>query len=374
MPTPNWTRFILLLFVGGTFIVSLLVGVLGHGVARYAGIGTVMSLVVLVLLVIERWAWRWPGVRAILRMPDLEGTWEVELDSTFGGDGGGSKTIYLVIHQTYSTVVVEVLTNLGRSCSEAASVTKRGPRRILSYVYRAEPEATRRVGNEPHRGAAELLIETDPKLRFEGNYWTDRGTTGTLRASGRNKKKCGSFVTAATAAFERAADGNVEFSEEGEVRPTEGTLDLLYDEVSRDLEGQHEYIEALNQRAQQLFGFAILILTILAAVTPSHRGTATKAVFAAGIPFFALAAFYSGLAWEFLKWRLDPDVRVLWDRYRGKSEEHVRHQVIQNRLDCLNDNQGKLELKLKRIKRARLWLYLGFAYLVALLLYRVISG
>jgi hypothetical protein len=63
----------------------------------------------------------------------------------------------------------------------------------------------KRVGNELHRGAAELLIETDPKLRLERSYWTDRGTTGTLRASGRNKKKCGSFVTAA---YEHAADGN----------------------------------------------------------------------------------------------------------------------------------------------------------------------
>jgi hypothetical protein len=203
MPTPNWTRFTLLLFVGGTFIVSLLVGVLGQGTARYAGIGTVTSLVVLVLLGIDRRAWRWPGVRSILRMPDLEGTWQVELDSTYGGDGGGAKTIYLVIHQTYSTVTVEVLTDLGRSCSEAASITKRGPRHFLSYVYRAEPEATRRVGNEPHRGAAELTIESGDELRFEGSYWTDRGTTGTLRATAWNKKKCGSFATASAASYER---------------------------------------------------------------------------------------------------------------------------------------------------------------------------
>jgi hypothetical protein len=159
-----------------------------------------------------------------------------------------------------------------------------------------------------------------------------------------------------------------------QVRPSEGTLALLYEEIARDLDGQHDYIEQLNQRAQQLFGSATVILTILAAVTPAHPGVGTKIAFLLGIPFFALSAFYSGQAWEFLKWRYDPDVRNLWKHYRGKDEEHVRHQVIQNRLACLDDNQGKLNLKLGRIKHSRLWLYAGFAYLVVLLLYRVISG
>jgi hypothetical protein len=139
-----------------------------------------------------------------------------------------------------------------------------------------------------------------------------------------------------------------------DVHPSEGTLALLYAEIAHDLDGQHAYIDQLNQRAQQLFGFATAFLV--------------------GVPFFVLSAFYSGRAWEFVKWSDDPDVRNLWEKYRGKADEHVRHQVIQNRLASLKDNQEKLELKVMRIKRARLWLYGGFAYLVMLLVYRVISG
>jgi hypothetical protein len=159
-----------------------------------------------------------------------------------------------------------------------------------------------------------------------------------------------------------------------DVHPSEGTLALLYAEIAHDLDGQHAYIDQLNQRAQQLFGFATVILTILAAVTPSHPERGTKIAFLVGVPFFVLSAFYSGRAWEFVKWSDDPDVRNLWEKYRGKADEHVRHQVIQNRLASLKDNQEKLELKVMRIKRARLWLYGGFAYLVMLLVYRVISG
>jgi hypothetical protein len=202
MPTPSWARFTLLLFVGALFLTTLLVGALGDGAARYAGIGAVMSFVVLVLLVIDRWAWKWWGVRHILRVPDLEGTWKVELESGYKGKGGGAKTSYLVVHQTYSSITVEVLTDLGRSCSEASSLTKLGPRLLLAYVYRAEPEAIRRAGNEPHRGAAELLVETKPQIRLEGDYWTDRETVGRVRAVGWNKTKCGSYATASGAVFE----------------------------------------------------------------------------------------------------------------------------------------------------------------------------
>jgi hypothetical protein len=201
MPTPNWARFTLLLFVAGSFLATLLVGTLGHGTARYAGVGSVMSLVVLVLFAIERWGWKWPGIRDVLRVPNLEGTWEVELESSYPGDGGGTKTCYLVVHQTYSSITVEVLTDLGRSCSEAASLSRRGPQLVLAYVYRAEPEAIRRSGNEPHRGATELLVETQPEIRFEGDYWTDRQTVGRVRSVGWNESKCASFATASEAAF-----------------------------------------------------------------------------------------------------------------------------------------------------------------------------
>jgi hypothetical protein len=159
-----------------------------------------------------------------------------------------------------------------------------------------------------------------------------------------------------------------------ETRPSAGTLALLYDEVGKSLDDEHAYVEALNARAQQLFSFATVILAILAGVIPTHPHTGTKVAYAISLPIFALAAYYSGRAWEFRKWRSDPDVKQLWEHYRGRSEEHVRHQVIQNRLACLSDNEPGLTAKLGWIKRARVWLYLGFVYVAALLLYQILTG
>lgn len=201
MPTGPWARFTIALFIALSFLASTIGGFAGSNAARYATVGAIMSAVVLILLGIERFAWKWWGFRHVLRVPNLNGTWRVELESSYEGEGGGLQTIYLVIHQSYSTVTVEVLTERARSCSETASLARRGPRIVLAYVYRAEPESLRREGNEPHQGAAELLIETGPPLRFEGDYWTIRKSVGRLRSTGWCKLRCGSFSTASKASF-----------------------------------------------------------------------------------------------------------------------------------------------------------------------------
>lgn len=203
MPSAAWTRFILLLFVGLSFVASLAAAKVGPGAARWATAGTVITGVTLILLVIDRWLWRVPGIRHLLRVPDLNGTWRVALESSYQGEGGGEQTVYLVVHQIYSAVTVEVLTERVRSCSDTASLSKRGPRWVLAYVYRAEPEAIRREGNEPHRGSAELLVEMKPSLRFDGDYWTDRGHVGRLRATGWNKERFGSFASASAGDYQQ---------------------------------------------------------------------------------------------------------------------------------------------------------------------------
>lgn len=116
-----------------------------------------------------------------------------------------------------------------------------------------------------------------------------------------------------------------------------------------------------------------MILTILAGLVPGQSSTFGKVLDLIAIPLFVLAAFFSAKAWDFRLWRSDPDVTQLWQNYQLKSEEHLRHQVIQNRLDCLKANDAPLKRKLRQIKTAQVWLYVGFVYLVGLLLYRVFA-
>jgi len=201
MPSSGWARVTIALFAAFAALFSFLSAQVELGQqGRFAYLGVAASAAVLVLLAIDRWAWRWPVFRSVLRRPDLNGTWEIELASSH--EAAPPKTAYLVIHQTFSTITVEALTDLGRSCSDAASLAKRGPRWFLAYAYRAEPEVLGRKGNEPHRGAAELLVESQPLLRFDGGYWTDRETTGQIRAVGWTRQHCGSFASAERASFE----------------------------------------------------------------------------------------------------------------------------------------------------------------------------
>jgi SMODS-associating 2TM, beta-strand rich effector domain len=200
MPTPGWARFTLALFVGLSFFASLLAGALHLHGGSFAYVGATTSAVVLVLLFIDRWAWKWRGFRKVLRVPDLEGTWKIELESSF--NVGSPVVAYLVVHQTYSTISLTQLTAGATSFSETSDLARRGGWFVLSYVYRAEPEVLKREGNEPHRGAAELVIETQPTLTFAGDYWTDRKTVGRIRAVGWNKQKCGSFGSANQTHFE----------------------------------------------------------------------------------------------------------------------------------------------------------------------------
>jgi len=156
-------------------------------------------------------------------------------------------------------------------------------------------------------------------------------------------------------------------------KPTAETLAVLYDEIAQALSAQQASVDGLNERAQQLFSFAAVILTILAGLAPAQSSTTGKVLDLIGVPLFVVAAYFSGRAWEFQKWRTDPDATALWENYRLKSDEYLRHQVIQNRLQSLELNGKKLSTKLGRVKMARLWLYAGFIYVVALLFYRVLA-
>jgi hypothetical protein len=150
-------------------------------------------------------------------------------------------------------------------------------------------------------------------------------------------------------------------------------LATLYDEIAKDLDRQQAQIESLNERAQQLFGFAAAILTIIAAVAPHDAKTLTKLAFVAAIPVFGRAAWCAAAAWRLASWRGDPDVQVLWEGRRTDPEEHFRYQVIHNRLASIASNDNRIAAKVETVKRAHFWLYCGFVYIALLVAVRLLQ-
>jgi hypothetical protein len=157
-------------------------------------------------------------------------------------------------------------------------------------------------------------------------------------------------------------------------RPSPGTLALLYDEIADEQRSQQDLGDQLNQRAQQLFSFVAVILALLPVAIPEDPCLWEKIAVIAAIPLLALAALFSGQAWGFRTWRRDPSGLKLWERYRLNSEEIVRHQVIQNRLQAIEHNRSLLTTKRRAVKRAQWSLYVAVAYVAALVLYRILIG
>ena len=156
--------------------------------------------------------------------------------------------------------------------------------------------------------------------------------------------------------------------------PTDGTLALLYDEIGSALAAQHDHVESLNARAQQLLGFATIILAIVATIVPSHMSSGIRVLYVIAIPVFAIPAALSALAWRIRGYRADPSPLKLWEFYRLEDERDVREQVVSNRKESLAQNHKEIGQKLRLVKWAYWSLLVGFLYVAAVLLYQVAHG
>ncbi len=193
MPSAPWTRAIIFLAAGIWFVAAFFIGVPVDRVwLKYLG-GTA-SVVVILLLAFDLFIWRWLP-KWLVKRPNIRGTWKATLQSNFIGQDGKpvEKVCYIVIRQNYSKICVEMLFDISNSVSASAEIVQGNGRPALWYTYRSEAHALKQEGNPPHRGATTLYIADTPRVALEGDYWTERNTTGRIETSGRNKKLADSF-------------------------------------------------------------------------------------------------------------------------------------------------------------------------------------
>jgi hypothetical protein len=194
MPTPTWTRIVIFLAAVVWLVVCLISdSPVDQGALRALGISS--SVVVLLLLGFDYWLWRW-FPQAITKRPLLDGTWKARLDYEAGGGGIESKDCFMVIRQTYSDISVCMLFDISSSQSNSAGIALDKGRCSLWFSYWSSAETLAREGNAPHRGAAELIVSRKPKIRLEGDYWTERKTKGKIMAEARSKHHYDDFASA----------------------------------------------------------------------------------------------------------------------------------------------------------------------------------
>jgi len=134
-----------------------------------------------------------------VRVPDLQGTWEGELQSTWINpetkQGIPPLTMVLVIRQSFSSVSCTMFTKESESYSRAAqiAVEEETGAISLSYNYTNRSKATIRTRSPIHDGAAHLKVVTLPSRMLEGEYWTGRCTTGQMKLRFSSRQLIESF-------------------------------------------------------------------------------------------------------------------------------------------------------------------------------------
>ena len=200
MPTPPWTRAVILLAAALLAAAALALGIpLNEGLGRLLGLASVATVFLLALF--DRWLWRYlPS--SLIQRPNLNGTWQTSL--TFDKDGAPSeKRCYLVIEQTYSRISVDLVSSEGCSHSTSAGLVQQGLQQVLSYSYRNEPMTLVQARSPTHRGAAALMISKSGQgVRLAGDYWTERLTKGRIETIGHNRNRILDFNTAEAAVFD----------------------------------------------------------------------------------------------------------------------------------------------------------------------------
>ena len=168
--------------------------------------GLVVSILVLIAAIFERWGWAWRFLHGwFVKRPDIRGSWRVDLDSEWVDPSTEEEvvpiTCYMVVRQTLTTLSMRMMTADSSSWLVAHKIVKENDGVFLvTGVYTNTPKLRHRgKSSEIHYGAFLLKVLGDPPKSLEGEYWTDRNSRGSMRLSNKN--------TVIFSTYEEAHDG-----------------------------------------------------------------------------------------------------------------------------------------------------------------------
>lgn len=149
------------------------------------GAGAVFGILYWVL---NKWAWKWPGIGLALKVPDISGTWDcvgrsLESDGSTKYDWLGEVTIV----QSWDKLRIRLVTKTSGSNSISAALAHDSVDGfVLLYHYRNDPKPGV-VGLVAHTGCSVMVIAKDLKSAH-GEYFNGRGrmTFGTISWKKRN--------------------------------------------------------------------------------------------------------------------------------------------------------------------------------------------
>jgi hypothetical protein len=124
----------------------------------------------------NEYGWRVKPIRKLLKLPDLEGTWNCigrRLDDKVEGTSAWSSTIFIT--QTWEKISITQQSDQGSaSWSQAASLMRKPTGEfVLMYSYFNDPDISH-PNMSGHRGYCELTFDTDIR-QAKGFYFNNKG-------------------------------------------------------------------------------------------------------------------------------------------------------------------------------------------------------
>jgi len=200
--TPSTVRVIAVV-VGLAYGAALSIGGVQLTSLAQKIVGYFPTVAVVLAVVFDKWAWKWPGLTLVVGRPRLEGTWTVSLkpdERSHIPEGGNRGPIpgYICIEQTGFTIHITQYTKESTSDSTACKIIPNGEskeRRTLGFLYRNEAKQEHQHRSPTHAGACELRVSGLEPRELEGRYWTGRFTAGDMTLSLLDRDTCyGSFT------------------------------------------------------------------------------------------------------------------------------------------------------------------------------------
>lgn len=187
------------LVLAALIIVLLLQGKNASFSDFYHASSYVVTVVSVALILWERFLWRcWPFNPLLTTRPNLKGTWKGELLSTYEdpatGQGRGAIEVYIVVRQTYSVIDVRLFSAESSSISLSGSFTADSAGLYtLASVYRNTPAMLQRDHSVGGNGGLLLYVRGRPIHQLDGEYWTERKTSGQMLFKKRSNKEAHDF-------------------------------------------------------------------------------------------------------------------------------------------------------------------------------------
>lgn len=177
------------------FVVALVQGFDPRNLLDYLRlVSTVVTVDGILCFVFATWIWRWKILQGLLiPFPDLNGTWHGYIQTHWNDIESNmpeSIPVVLTIKQSFWGMSCVMRTDEMESHSylEGFCIDKDAQVRRLCYSYTSKPKIALRERSTPHDGTMLFNIIGRPVSKLEGEYWTQRKTTGTVELTFLTKK------------------------------------------------------------------------------------------------------------------------------------------------------------------------------------------